>query len=294
MESFKKIKQVLILILFLNLLVAFLKMFYGFYINSTSLIADGYHSFSDSSGNVIGLIGICFASKPEDEDHPYGHKKFETFASIFISVMLFVVSFDILKNAYARFLNPIEPRVTIESLLIMILTLTINVFVFTYEYKQGIKLKSDILISDSLHTKSDIFVSVSVLITLLALRFGITPYIDPVMSIFISIFIIRAGIKIIKHSSDILCDRIVVDSKKIHDIAVGIKGVLACHQIRSRGREDDINIDLHIMVAPDNDIKTAHDISSELEKKLKKEIPGVGKVLIHIEPYENNEFHMDK
>lgn len=289
MNTFKKIKEVLIIILVLNIIVALAKILYGMYIKSASMMADGYHSFSDSSGNIVGLVGIYLASKPEDKEHPYGHKKFETFSSIFISVMLFFVSFNILKEAYSRFITPVIPKITIDSFIIMIATLIVNIFVFTYEYNQGIKLKSDILVSDSLHTKSDIFVSVSVLVTLIALKFKVTPYIDPIMSVIIAVFIIRAGIEIIKHSSDILCDRIVVDSKKIHDIAVSIKGVLSCHQIRSRGREDDVNIDLHIMVDPNENIRDAHDIASELEEKLKKEIPGVTEVIVHIEPYDKTE-----
>lgn len=214
MNSFKKVKQVLILILALNVMVALAKLLYGMYIKSASMVADGYHSLSDSSGNIVGLVGIYLASKPEDEEHPYGHKKFETFSSIFISIMLFVVSYNVLKEAYSRFLNPVVPKITLDSFIIMIVTLLVNIFVFTYEYRQGVKLKSDILVSDSLHTKSDIYVSVSVLITLIALKVGIPTYIDPIMSVVISISIIKAGIEIIKHSSDILCDRVVVDYKK--------------------------------------------------------------------------------
>lgn len=289
MNSFKKIKNVLILILFVNVAVALAKLLYGLYIKSASMVADGFHSLSDSSGNIVGLVGIYLASKPQDEEHPYGHKKFETFSSIFISVMLFVVSYTILREAYGRFLNPVVPKITLDSFIIMITTLLLNIFVFTYEYRQGVNLKSDILVSDSLHTKSDIYVSVSVLITLIALKLGIPPYIDPLMSVVISIFIIKAGIEIIKHSSDILCDRIVIDSEKIRDIALSVKGVLSCHQIRSRGREDDINIDMHIMVAPNENITDAHYIASQLEEKLKKEIPGVTEVIVHIEPYDKNE-----
>lgn len=289
MNSFKKIKNVLILILFINIAVALAKLLYGLHIKSASMVADGFHSLSDSSGNIVGLVGIYLASKPQDEEHPYGHKKFETFSSIFISVMLFVVSYTILKEAYGRLLNPVEPKITLDSFIIMITTLLLNIFVFAYEYRQGINLKSDILVSDSLHTKSDIYVSVSVLITLIALKLGIPPYIDPLMSIAISIFIVKAGIEIIKHSSDILCDRIVIDSEKIRDIALSVKGVLSCHQIRSRGREDDINIDMHIMVDPNENIKDAHYIADQLEEKLKKEIPGVTEVIVHIEPYDKNE-----
>ena len=123
------------------------------------MTADGFHSLTDGTSNIIGIIGIGFALKPRDEDHPYGHKKFETLAGLGIAMMLFFVSIDIIKGAFAKFFNPVTPNVTVESIIALVVTLIINIFVSTYENKKGKELNSDILIADSMHTRSDIFVS---------------------------------------------------------------------------------------------------------------------------------------
>jgi cation diffusion facilitator family transporter len=87
-NNFKRVQKVLFIILLANIFIAVLKIITGSIIKSASLTADGFHSLSDASSNIVGLIGIHFASKPKDEDHPYGHNKFETLAGLFISVML--------------------------------------------------------------------------------------------------------------------------------------------------------------------------------------------------------------
>ena len=146
--------------------------------------------------------------------------------------------------------------------------------------------QSDILISDSLHTKADIFTSLSVIVTLIAVKLGF-PLVDPIVTIVISLFIAYAALGIIRQSSRVLCDTVaIVDVKKITDIVLGIKGVKTCHKIRSRGRPDDIKMDLHVQVEPDMHIDKAHKISYAIEEAIKKNIPEVTDVVVHIEPKE--------
>src|SRR3989304_9676068 len=104
-ERYLKIRRVLIYILFLNWGVAAAKLFYGWVTRSASMTADGFHSFSDGSSNIIGLIGIWIASRPTDENHPYGHKKFETLTSVGISVLLFLVCFNVVREGIFRFFH---------------------------------------------------------------------------------------------------------------------------------------------------------------------------------------------
>src|SRR5699024_10699244 len=106
--------------------------------------------------------------------------------------------------------NPVLSEITFSSLLVMVLTLLINILVTTMEYKRGKKLQSQILISDSMHTRSDIYVSVGVLGTLLGVKLGLPPIIDPIVSLVVSGFIIHAGYEIFKESRNILVDRSVV------------------------------------------------------------------------------------
>ncbi len=288
MDRYRHIRRILIWILVLNWLVALLKIIYGLLSQCASMTADGFHSLSDGTSNIIGIIGIHFASQPQDKDHPYGHKKYETFFSLAIAGLLLLVCFNLFKIGIGRLYAPVTPQIDIISFVVMLATLVVNIAVMNYERKAGERLSSDILICDSLHTKADIFTSLSVIVTLIAVRLGF-PLFDPIVTLVIALFIAYTAMGIIRQSSRILCDTIaIVDVKKITDIVLGIDGVKACHKIRSRGRTDDIKLDLHVQVEPDMHIDRAHKISDAIEAAIKKNIPAVTDVLVHIEPKEKN------
>jgi cation diffusion facilitator family transporter len=286
-QHYRKIRKILVIVLILNWLVALAKIIYGLGNHCSSMTADGFHSLSDGTSNIIGLLGIHFACQPVDKEHPYGHKKYETLFSLGIAAMLFIVAFNLLKQGWFRLHHPITPQIDLGSFAVMLVTLTINIWVMRYEYEKGKALKSDILVSDSLHTRADIFTSFSVIVSLIAIKLGF-PLIDPIVTMLISLFIGFAAFEITKQSSDILCDTAVfVDEKRIRDIVLKIKGVRACHKIRNRGRIDDIYIDLHVQVNPDMHIDDAHKISYRIEDAIKSEIPGIIDVVVHMEPLNN-------
>ena len=283
-KHYQKIKKILLIVLALNWLVALAKIIYGFSNHCSSMTADGFHSASDGTSNIIGLLGIHFACQPVDKDHPYGHKKYETLFSLGIAAMLFIVAFNLLKGGWLRLHHPITPQIDLSSFAVMLITLAVNIWVMRYEYGKGKALKSDILVSDSLHTRADIFTSFSVIVSLIVIKLGF-PLIDPIITILISLFIGFAAFEIAKESSNVLCDTAVfVDEKRIKDIVLKIKGVRACHKIRNRGRIDDIYIDLHVQVSPNMHIDDAHKISYRIEEAIKSEIPGIIDVVVHMEP----------
>lgn len=286
--NFKRIKQVLWIILFANLLVAVFKIVIGSMIKSASMTADGFHSLTDGTSNIIGLIGINFASKPEDEEHPYGHKKFETLAGLFIAGMLLFIGGKIIYSAAVRFVNPVMPNITLESLITLIVTLGINIFVSTYEYNQGKKLKSNILMSDSLHTRSDIYVSIGVIFTLVCVKLGLPPVMDPIASLVVSGFILHAAYEIFKSTSDILVDSAVIDTNRVREISMEFKQVKGIHKIRSRGCENDIYIDMHLLIEPDMSVEESHELIHGIEKKIQNEIDENIQIIAHIEPFYDN------
>ena len=283
---YRKIRFILIWVLALNWLVAFAKIAYGIFSQCASITADGFHSLSDGTSNIIGLIGIHFASQPTDADHPYGHKKYETLFSLIIAALLFIVAFNLFKQGLERIGRPVIPQIDGRSFLVMIITLIINTWVMRYERQKGRLLKSDILISDALHTKTDIFISISVIIALAVIKMGY-PILDPIVTMIIALFIGWAGYQVILESSKVLCDTAaIIETKKIVDVVMAIQGVKNAHKIRTRGRTDDIHIDLHVQVHPAMHINKAHDICYHIEEALKKSIPGVTDVIVHVEPKE--------
>ena len=284
-DSAKQVKKVLWLILAANLLVAVTKILIGHSIQSTSMTADGYHSLTDGVSNVVGLIGIAFAAKPVDSDHPYGHKKFEFLTGLFIGGMLLVITTNIILEAIAKILEPVTPQFGADTIAALVATLVINVIVSVYEYRQGQRLNSYILIADSLHTRSDIYVSLGVLLTLLGIKLGAPPLIDPIASIIVAGFIAHAALEIIKSTSDILVDRAAVDLVLIESVTMTFSQVKDVHGIRSRGSESALFIDMHIEIDPLMSIEEAHELVHQIEEKLKEEINPTIQALIHTEPY---------
>jgi len=283
-KRFRDIKRILLVILILNWGVALAKIFYGYATNFTSMMADGFHSLADGASNIIGLIGITLARRPPDKDHPYGHKKYETLFALAIAGMLFFVCFNLFSEGIKRLHSHASPQIDAISMIVMLVTMSINIFVMTYEYRAGKRLNSDILVSDSLHTKADIFTSASVIIAMVVIKLGY-PVLDPIVTIMIAFFIAYTAFSIAKDSSKVLCDEIVIsDDNRIMDVVMAVKGVRACHKIRTRGRHDDIHVDLHVQVSPDMHVDRAHDISYRIEGAIKSCVSGVTDVVVHIEP----------
>jgi len=277
-------RKVLIYTLILNWLVAGTKLFYGLITRSASMTADGLHSFADGTNNIIGLMGFYIAARPVDKTHPYGHEKYETLTALSIGGLLLIVAFNIIKEAAQRFNNPIIPDVNLGSFIVMAVTVGINIFVMLYEKREGKRLKSDFLVSDSYHTRSDILVSCSVIATLIAVKLGMPPIIDTIMAVLIAVFIGFSAFEILWQTSRVLSDAAVVPPEIIKTIIMGFDDVVNCHNIRTRGRQDNICVDLHIWVKPNMHIDRSHELAHSIEEKLKKEIPGVREVITHIEP----------
>ena len=285
-EHYRKIRTILIIVLVLNWGVALAKIIYGLMTKCSSMTADGFHSLSDGTSNLIGLLGIHFACQPVDEDHPYGHKKYETFFSLGIAVLLVLLCFNLFREGLGRLFHPVIPQVDFNSFVVMLITMGVNFWVMHYERKKGLLLKSDILTSDAMHTKADIFTSFAVILALAVIK--INPayrIVDPLATLAISLFIAHAAYEIFKQSSAVLCDTaVIMDIEKISGVVLGIKGVRSCHKIRTRGRPDDIHVDLHVQVHADMHVDNAHKISFAIEEALKKNIPEVTDVVVHIEP----------
>jgi len=276
-------KGTLTIVLVMNWAVAAAKVTLGIATNSASVLADGFHSFSDGASNVVGLVGLRFASKPKDPDHPYGHKKIENFTAIAIAMMLFLVCTELLHSSINRLFNPVLPIVTPAGLTILVVTIFVNYIVMKYEHARGKELKSDIIIADSYHTKSDIYVSFVVIAGLIGSRMGIR-FLDPAISCAVIFLIGRVGFDILRHASRVLCDAAVINAEEIIKATMKIDGVKGCHQIRTRGREDDIMMDLHVGVDKSIRVDTAHEITVKIEQVIKKTFPGVSEVIVHIEP----------
>lgn len=288
MRNYGKVRRVLIYTLVLNVAVAAAKILYGYKTESISMFSDGFHSLFDGTSNVVGLIGVWIASHPPDENHPYGHRKYETLSTIAIAVLIFVTGIEILKKAYHGVTVHHNIEVTNFSFGVMAITLLINIGVMLYETQKGRELKSDFLLADAMHTKTDIYVSVSVIISLIAVKMGY-PIIDAVVALIIVLFITKMGFEILKSAANVLTDTAQISQDEIRKVISKINDIKGCHGIRTRGKEGAVNVDLHIVVHPDVTIRDAHELAHSAENALKKEFPSVIDVVIHTEPYNKSQ-----
>ncbi len=283
--KYKRVRNILLFILVANLVVALLKLIVGTYIQSSSVTADGFHSLSDSASNIIGIVGISIASKPKDKGHPYGHTKFEMLSSLFIGLLMIFIATRIVIESILQLKNPTPLNMTNASFVILVITLIINIIVSKYEYNAGKKVNSYILMSDALHTKSDVYVSIGVLITLLCIKLGFPPIIDQIVSFVVAGFIFRAAYEVLKSTVSILVDGAVIEENIIREVVVEFEEIKEIHNIRSRGSENDIHVDMHIMVEPDMTVEKSHKLSHNIEDEMRVRINKNIHLETHIEPF---------
>ena len=277
------VSRVLLRVLILNLAVAGAKLILGYATGAVSIISDGFHSLTDSASNVMGLIGLRIAGKPPDANHPYGHRKFETLAAAGIFVFLLLAVIEVGQNAISRIDSGEAPRVTAVSFAVMLVTLGVNLLVVRYESGRGRALNSELLIADAAHTRSDVWTSCAVLVSLIAVKAGY-PVLDPVGAVVIAVFIARTGLHIGMETSGILADRVVLDGEQIRRVVMSVPEVLGCHQIRTRGTYDYTFLDLHVWFAADTTLYEAHRLSHVVKDVLMDTFPQIADAIIHIEP----------
>jgi cation diffusion facilitator family transporter len=282
-DRYSSVSLVLRRVFFLNLLVAVAKIALGYYSGAISVLSDGFHSLTDTASNVVALVGVKIAKQPPDADHPYGHRKFETMASLGILLFLLLVLVQVLWAAGERLVTGGAPSVTALSFWIMGGTFMINLAVVIYERREGFRLSSEVLIADSHHTRSDLLTSATVIVALIAVEWGY-PALDPIAALIVAVFIGYACWGIFKETSRILADQIVIAADDISEVVHSVPDVMGCHQIRSRGSADHVFVDLHVWLDPGMRLDEAHRISHVVKDRIMARYPQVKDAVIHIEP----------
>lgn len=288
-ERMRSIRRVLWIILLLNLGVAAAKYAWGTLSGSASMQADGIHSVFDSAGNVVGLVGISLAARPADTGHPYGHAKFETYASLVIGVLLLLAAFEVGSSAAVKLAaGSYTAEVGPMSFVVMAGTLAVNLGVTVYERRFAKRLKSEVLAADANHTLSDALVSVGVIVGLAAVALGF-PMADPIMALVVTAAILATAYDVFKHALATLSDRARIPEGDLRAAALAVPGVRGVHRIRTRGTEGEVYADLHVLVDPSMTVADAHRLADEVEADIKERFANVIEVLVHIEPNDGHE-----
>lgn len=278
---------------FTNLLLSTAKIIAGVVGRSSAMIADGIHSLSDFITDFIVIIFIKISSKHEDNDHPYGHGKFETFATMLISFALFIVAIGIFYSGSVKIYEVLNGRVierpTYLALIMAAVSIVVKEILYWYTIIVGRKIESPAVIANGWHHRSDAFSSIGTLIGISGAMFLGERWriLDPITSVIVGIFIIGVAYKLARPSIQELLEMSLPEEieRNIEQKIQATPGVITFHHLRTRKNGNTFIIDMHIKVDPHSSIVEAHDIATHVENNLKTAFGKRTQINVHIEPY---------
>ncbi|WP_342430125.1 cation diffusion facilitator family transporter [Neobacillus sp. FSL H8-0543] len=260
-----------------------LKLIVGFMTNSEALKADGLNNATDIIASIAVLIGLKLSQRPADDDHPYGHWKAETVASMVASFIMMGVGIQVTFQAFTSIFNRIEASPDLIAAWTGLFCAIVMYFVYRYNKKLASEINSQSVMAAAKDNLSDAWVSVGTFIGIIGAQFGL-PLLDPITAIIVGLIICKTAWDIFRDASHHLTDGFdqkELDSYKTTIInCYGVKGV---KDIRARNYGNNVVVDIVILVNSNLDVKNAHDIASMVEDKLIKE-HCVYDVVVHVEP----------
>lgn len=268
-----------------NLILSVLKTVVGLAAGSIALVADGVHSLSDMATDIAVILGIHFGSKQPDEKHPYGHGRIETFAAVFIGVILAIVGGAMIYRAGTAITAGKTVKPGFVVLWIALVSIIAKELLYRITKAVAVKSHSPALYANAWHHRSDALSSVVVVIGFVSLRFGFE-YGDQIAAVGVGLMIILVAVHVIidciGELTETAIDTETID--RIKSIIGGNRQIRQWHRLRTRMVGREIFLDLHILVDPDLNVAAAHEIAEDLESTLHEEISRPVNVIIHIEP----------
>jgi cation diffusion facilitator family transporter len=284
-----QVRHVLLLTLALNAAVALGKIIIGLWSGALAITADGFHSLVDGSSNLVALIANRIAARPPDATHPYGHRRFETIAALGIGAFLLLTAWEIVGSAIERLNGAGEtPQITPLTFAVMLGTLAVNLFVSWYEAREGRRLRSELLIADSAHTRTDVFVTVSVLVSMVFVALGLD-WVDTLAALVIVVLILRAAWGVLRQTGSVLVDTAPLSADQLTAWIEELPSVKQVIRVRSRGPADAAHIDVDVEVAPEMTAEHTAAIASAIQDKLRQHVEGVAEIEVHFAPKQNGE-----
>jgi len=272
----------------INLLLAGVKFAAGFFGRSQAVMADGIHSLSDMVTDLFILIGIKFWSAPADECHPYGHRRIETITTVGIASLLAFAAAGLGCRAVHQLANPVCAPLSIVFLA-PLLSIILKEILFRRTRSVGQRIKSQAVIANAWHHRSDVISSVPPLIAVMAA--SLNPkwaFLDPVGALIVALLILRVAWKISVPAFAELTEKGASPEEfhAVDSLARGVSGVCSVHKIRTRRLGSGLFIDLHVVVNGDLTVRDSHEIASTIQNELIDNGPAVADVTVHIEPDE--------
>lgn len=288
----KEIRRITIAGAVVNIVLTTLKIIAGILGRSAAMIADGVHSLSDLFSDVIVLIFTHISSKGKDRDHSFGHGKFETLATLIVSVMLVVVGADFMAKGVRKIIGVLNgemiPVPGMVAFWAAAASIAAKEILYHVTARVGKKINSPVVMANAWHHRSDAFSSIGALAgiggaIILGDRWAI---LDPLASCGISIAIIAVAVKMALPSLAELLEASLPEEmeNEIKEIAMSVEGVDDIHELKTRRNGISVIIDAHVVVDPDMTVVQAHDIATAVETALRSRFGAETQINIHVEP----------
>lgn len=280
-----------------NIILTVFKILAGVVGRSTAMVADGLHSLSDLLSDIIVVVFVKISAKGRDKDHDYGHGKFETFATLIISLMLIVVAANLMSGGISKIRLILSGgEVSSPGMIALwaaVASIALKEILYRYTIIQGKALNSPMMIANAWHHRSDAFSSVGSLVGIAGAIFLGDKFVilDPITGCFISIFIFVMAVKMSVPAIKELLDVSLPDDveAKIEETAKTIPGVIDLHELKTRREGPGIIMEGHLVLNSEISLKEAHDISKKVEEALRREFGSETQISLHLEPEDDSE-----
>ena len=289
----KKAKRITLIGFVINLLLTIFKLLAGFFGKSSAMIADGVHSLSDFATDLIVIIFVGVSGKEKDQDHQYGHGKFETFATMLISFSLMVVAAGIFWSGLQKILRSFRGETLGEPGLIALAAALVSVAakegLYWYTIKSGKNINSGPVNANAWHHRSDAFSSAAAALGIAGAIFLGEPWriLDPVAGILVSVFIMKVAWDLGTPSVKELLESALPEEtvSEIRSVIGLVPGVKKQTNLKTRKIGNNIAIEVHVKVNKDLTVEASHEIATEVENALRRKFGRDTHVGVHIEPF---------
>lgn len=271
-----------------NIVLSLLKLLAGIIASSSAMVSDAVHSASDVFSTFVVIIGIRLASKESDKEHPYGHERLECVAAIVLAVVLFITGLGIGGSALKTILGGHYADLKAPGMLALIaaiVSILVKEAMYWYTRYYAKKIDSSALMADAWHHRSDALSSVGAFIGILGARMGV-PVLDPLASVVICIFIVKAAYDIFKDAVDKMVDKSCDEEveQKMRQVILSQKGVQNVDLLRTRLFGAKIYVDIEISADGNLTLREGHEIAQKVHDQIEKEFPLVKHCMVHVNP----------
>lgn len=285
--------RVSLISIIVNLLLVLLKLFAGIVSHSQAMLSDAVHSASDVFSTLIVIVGVTLSGRSSDKEHPYGHERMECVASIILAVLLFATGLGIGQNGLQLIWKSSNDTLSIPghtALFAAVGSILIKEWMYWYTRSAAKQLQSGALMADAWHHRSDALSSVGSFAGILGARLGF-PILDPLASVVISLFILKAAIGIFKTSIDQMVDKACNDQllQEMRTVVLSVPGVIQIDELRTRIFGAMIYVDIEISANGELPLRVSHSIAESVHNTIELQFPQVKHCMVHVNPVSETE-----